>query len=319
MALKWKQKGGGFNGILKSLTFETKDWESENAKDGEYTTLTAKLSILKDGADEPIDQFVNAGFLYDGQGISKNGKTLTDKNSDDSPIIAGDTNFARLLDTYEEAGGDTASFEKNFLRNFEVLEGQRFAFRNELDKERQIAAGLKKLKAKRGTKPLADGSFVIKGVAVSEAEVMEAGKRQDKNDKKKFYNQNRLTIVQILGDGAAAAASDDDDEEEEKPAKGKASKSKKAPEPDEDEDEADEAEDAGPSNKEAIKFLLGLLKDEDDEIGRSDIPVLVARKLKNKAERDAMSAKLTSVDFLKEENGWSVKGTEKKMVISLDA
>lgn len=322
---KWRQKGGGFIGTIESVTFEPKVWESENAKDGEYTTVTAKVMVKKDGADDAVEQYLPAGFLYDGQSVSKNGKTLIDKNSDDAAIIDGDSDFARLVDTYEEAGGDVATFVKSNYRNFEALEGQRVEFKNEMNKTRQIAAGLKKLGAKRGTKANEDGTYTIKGKKVTEAEVLEAGKRLAKKgpNKGKLYNQTRLTIVKIFsGSGDEAAEEDEDEEEAEeapKTAKGKG-KGKPAPAAEPDEDEADEDEDAdeGPSNKEAIKVLLAILKDEDDSVSVSDIPVLVARRVKDKAERAAMTKKLVSPDFLAEENGWSVTGTGKKMSVAID-
>src|SRR6185436_15224659 len=247
---KWRQKGGGFIGMVESVTFEAKTWESDNAKDGEYSTLTAKVMVKKDGADEAVEQYLPAGFFYDGQSISKDGKTLLDENSDDAPIIGGDSDFARLIDTYEEAGGDPTPFEESNYRNFSALEGQRFEFKNEINKVRQISAGLKKLKAKRGTTANEDGTYTINGKKYTEAEVMEAGKRQDKNDKKKFYNQTRLTIVKIFGGAAKSGkvVEEDDDEEEETPAPKGKGKVKPAPEP---EEGADEGDDNGPSDKDA--------------------------------------------------------------------
>lgn len=324
---KWRQKGGGFIGRIESVTFEAKTWESDAAKNGSYRTLTAKLMVLKDGADEAIQQFANAGFLYDGQGVSKNGKTLTDKNSADAPIVDGSSNFARLIDTIEESGFDSKPFEKTNYRNYEALEGQRFEFRQELDKERQIASGLKKLKAKKNTTQNEDGTFTIKGVKVPESEVMEAGKRIGKTGdaKGKKFNQNRLIVVKVLGDAAAAEATDDAEEadedeaeEEEAAPKAKAGKGKKVAEPEEDEDEAEEADDKEPSNKEAIKLLKEILDDEDGEISQSDLTLLVARKIKDRKQRDAMTKKLFSTEFLEQENGWSFNSSSKKKTIKAD-
>lgn len=309
---KWRQKGGGYIGKIESVTFEDKTWESENAKDGAYRTGTAKLMVLKDGADEAIAQYLPVGFFYDGQGVSKDGKTLTDKNSKDAPIIDGGSNFARFIDTLEDAGFDTSAFEATNYRNFEALEGKRIEFKNEIDLDRQMASGRKKLGIKKA------GSLTGKGgKTYTEAEVMEAGKRQDKNDKKKFYNQTRLTAVKVFD--ADAAGTDDADEEEEtpvKPVKGAKAKAAPAPEPDEDEDDAEET---GPSNKEAVKMLTGILKEEDGEINRADLTLLVARKIKDRGQRDAMTKKLFSTDFLREENGWSFNESSKKQAITLDS
>ena len=75
MAL-FKKQGGSFAGKLTALTFESKDWESEKGKP--YSTLTAKLVIEKDGADDSIEQYLPAGFFYpnDGQTISDDEETL---------------------------------------------------------------------------------------------------------------------------------------------------------------------------------------------------------------------------------------------------
>jgi hypothetical protein len=318
---KWRQKGGGFIGVIKAVTFEKKEWESENAKGGEYTTITAKVMVLKDGADDAIEQYLPAGFLYEGQSISKDGKTLVDKNSDDTPIIDGGSDFARMIDTLEEAGFDPKPLEETNYRNFEAIEGLRVEFKNEINKERQIAAGLKKLGAKRNTQPQADGSYIIKGKVVAETAVMEAGKRTAKKGDRKgqAFNQTRLTVVKIL-DGAGAVSGDDDDTENEPPVKkAKGAKAKVAEPEDDADDSAEDTEDDGPSLKEAIKMLTSILKDEDDAVSVSDLPVLVARRVKDKAERAAMTKTLVDPNFLGEENGWSVKGSGKKMVVELDA
>lgn len=323
---KWKQKGGGFFGRIESVTFEDKTWESENAKSGSYRTLTAKLMVLKDGADEAVEQYLPAGFLYDGQGVSKNGKTLVDKNSADSPIIDGESNFAHFIDTVEEAGFDSAPFEAAKYRNFEALEGQRFEFKNVLDIDRQIASGKKKLGIKKaGVEKDGVVTYVGKaGKTYTEAQVLEAGKRDGKGDNKgKSFNQTRLTVVKVMTDDAAATdAGDDEDDKEEAPVKpAKATKGGKkaaAPVVEADED-GDDEEESGPSNKEAIKFLNTLLKEEDGTINRGDLTLLVARKIKDRGERDAMTKKLYATDFLTQENGWSFNQSSKKQSITLDS
>lgn len=321
---KWKQKGGGFFGRIESITFEDKTWQSDKARDGSYRTLTAKLMVKKDGADEAIEQYLPAGFLYDGQGVSKNGKTLTDKNSADSPIIDGESNFANFIDTVEEAGFDSAPFEASKYRNFEALEGQRFEFKNVMDADRQLASGKKKLGIKKdGVEK--DGAVVYVGKGgktYTEAEVLAAGKRDGKGDNKgKSFNQTRLTVVKVMAeDGGAADVDEDEDEEEAPPVKAaKGGKKVAKAEPVEADDDDDvEVEDAGPSNKEAIKFLNTLLKEEDGSINRGDLTLLVARKIKDRGERDAMTKKLYATDFLTQENGWSFNQSSKKQTITAE-
>jgi len=263
--------------------------------------------VLKDGADEPVEQYLQAGFAYESQ--KPKGAKLTDQ-------IDGDSDFAKFVDSIEAAGGAdiiAAIAETDFL-NFSAIEGERFEFRNVQNVTRQMAAGRKKLGI---VKP--DGLVGKDGTKYTEEEVMEAGKRPDKKDKKKSYNQNYLTVSKVFDSGSVSDEDGDEDEDEpSEPVKGKKG-AKPVPEADEDEEEdADEDEDEGPSDKEAAKFLKGILKDEDGEISRKDLTLLVAHRIKDRAERDAMVKKLYSTALLKQENGWSFDEKGKAQTITLD-
>ena len=316
---KWRTKGG-FTGVIESVTFEEKTWESQNpsAKNKEYRTVTAKVMVLKEGADEAVEQFLPAGFLYDGQGVSEDGKTLTDENSVDGPIIDGDSDFARLIDTIEENEGEdgalAAAFAESHYRNFEALEGRRFDFRPEVNVERQMASGRKKLGIKK-----ADSNVGKGGKEYTDEQIMEAGKRDGKGERKgQKFNQNRLTVVKVYAGEAKPAAKIAGKSAKEMAAEAAKSPASRrpapAPEPDEDEEEAAE----GPSDKEAAKFLKELLDDEDGSFDRKDITVLVSRKIKDAAARKAMTAKLLDEDFLGSVKGVSYVVKGKNATISLD-
>lgn len=309
MSNRWRSKGG-FTGTVNSIEFETKTWKStkKGAKNPTYRTVSAKLMVTKDGADDPVEQYLQAGFAYEGQ--KPKGAVLTEQ-------IDGDSDFAKFVDSIEASGGDDimeALAAADFL-DFSAIEDERFEFRNVQNVERQMASGRKKLNI---TKP--DGLVGKDGTVYTEAEVMEAGKRQDKKDKKKSYNQNYLTVAKVLGAGEPATDAGDDDDEPEPPAKSaKGGKAKKVVEPEEDEPEVEDDEDTGVSDKVAIKFLNGLLKDEDGEISRKDITLLVARRIKDRGERDAMVKKLYSTALLKQENGWTFNESSKNQTITLEA
>lgn len=320
MSNRWRSKGG-FTGTVNSVEFETKTWKTskKGAKNPTYRTISAKLMVTKDGASDPIEQYLQAGFAYEGQ--KPKGATVTEQ-------IDGDSDFAKFVDSIEASGGQEimdALAEADFL-DFSAIEGNRFEFRNVQNVERQMASGRKKLNI---TKP--DGLVGKDGTVYTEDEVMEAGKRADKKDKKKSYNQNYLTVAKVLGGEAAVDGDDaDDDDADEDPAPpakstkgGKANGASKTSSPraakveEEDEDE-DDADNGDVDDKAAGKFLKALLKDEDGEISRKDITLLVARRLKDRTERDAMVKKLYSTALLRQENGWSFNESSKNQTITLD-
>jgi hypothetical protein len=314
MSNRWRSKGG-FTGTVNSIEFEIKTWKStkKGAKNPTYNTVSAKLMVTKDGADNPIEQYLQAGFAYEGQ--KAKGAVLTEQ-------IDGDSDFAKFVDSIEAAGGDdimTALADAEFL-DFSAIEGNRFEFKFAQNVERQMASGRKKLGI---AKP--DGFVGKDGTVYTEAEVMEAGKRIDRKDKKKSYNQNYLTVVRVLAAAEETDGGDDDDDDDDAPEPPKAKKAtngsgKKvaAAEPDDEDDEdEDEDTDDGVDDKSAAKFLKTLLKEEDGEISRKDITLLVARRLKDRAQRDAMVKKLYSTAFLKSEAGWEFNESSKAQTITL--
>jgi hypothetical protein len=205
---KWKTSGGGFlhgQGFeILDYEFETKTWNE--GRDKEYTTLTVRIDIKVDGADKPVKQFLRAGFFYpDNQYVSKDGKTLSSDR--EGYILQGDTEFARFIDSFEEAGGPADAFDATEYKNFEAMIGYRVEGKKVVDREQQIAAGKKALGRK--------------AAGATEEELFEAGK--EKGADGKSYNRTNLLVARVLS------------APNEKPAKA-SSKSRKVQE----EDEAEE-------------------------------------------------------------------------------
>lgn len=172
MAGRWRTGGGGFlndvTGVITRLVFEAKEWPiTKGPRKGEtYHTLSAELNVRQDGATADVKQFVPCGFFYpENQSISEDATTLISEN--DSPVIAGDSEFAKLVDSGIDAGIPEAAIDPNFL-NFSGLTGRRVTF----------------------------------GRIVDEAKTKEFGKRKAKKGKHagKEFNRDFLVIKAYLGD-----------------------------------------------------------------------------------------------------------------------
>jgi hypothetical protein len=204
MSLFKKQGGTTFAGSILEIIFEVTNWNNDAAakKAGRkpYSTFSAKVTIDKDGAQEPVTNFLEAGFIYPdrGQGVSEDGKTLTG-----GAAVGENTEFARLVQSAVDAGFDVAALldADGNGTNFSALEGGRYEFGRAINREKQMASGRKALGIKSS-----DSLIGKLGKEYTEQEVMSAGRRQDKNDKTKFYNQTYMVVESILGDVAAAPA-----------------------------------------------------------------------------------------------------------------
>lgn len=180
MALPFKRSGGGFlNGVAGTIvgyTIEAKTWDAtKKAPDG-YTTASVELNIKQDGADEPVSQFLQAGFLYDGQSVSDDGQELVAE--DDASMIAADSEFGRFLQSAVDAGLDETPLVEANLRNFSALVNQRFVFKREVDKEGTEKFG--KRKGKDGKEYNRD--FLLVGEYLGQVEA-KAGKKAAKTAK----------------------------------------------------------------------------------------------------------------------------------------
>jgi len=297
----FRKSGGGFlngvNGVIQSITFDSKEWgEGEDA----YTTLSACVKVLQDGAEDAVEQYLPAGFLYEDMSISADGKTIEGGN--DGAVIQEGSEFAKFVQSAIETGGiGESAFDENG-RNFEALEGLRVTFGKVLNKERQMAAGRKKLGK-------------AKAAAASEDEIMKAGRRQDKNDKTKFYNHDQLVVSAVLG------------REDVKPAKGaKAKAGAKAAAPKSTAAKGGKANGAAKTVEEdytaADALLVDLLADaKGNTINKASISSLIVRKAladdMDNETRDGFRKLLASDEYLAREAGWTFAASEKNQPIAL--
>lgn len=288
----FKKQSGGFTGALTSLTFESKEW-----KDGKkpYHTITAKLVFDKDGADKPIEQYLPAGFFYpkDGQAISDDSETL-----EGGAQVGENTEFARFVQSAVDKGAvteDELLDEDGNGTNFAALVNKRYEIGREINVERQMAAGRKKLGVKAKT--------------ASDEDIMKAGRQQDKNDKSKYYNLTFLVVVSLLGEA----------EPVEQP------KGKKAAAPKASAAKGGKANGRAKSEEdytEADALLTDLLADaKGNTIPRSGLSSAIVRKaLENDMDndtRDAFRKLLADPAFLARQNGWTFDADDKKQPVSL--
>ena len=170
MALPFRKAGGGFlsgvAGTIVGYSFDAKQWDAKKKGGDPYTTLSVELEIKPDGADGPVSQFLQAGFLYENHSISDDGQTLESDN--DRAIIAEDSEIAKFLQSAVDAGLDENPFVEANLRNLSGLVNQRFVFKRVVDEE-----GTKKFGKRKG---------------------------KDKDGKVQEYNRDFLLVAEYLGE-----------------------------------------------------------------------------------------------------------------------
>lgn len=290
----FRKAGGGFlngvNGVIESYKLDSKEWgEGDDA----YTTLSVELLVKQDGAEEAVQQFLSAGFLYEGQTVSDDGLSI--EVADDAqggPFVREDSEFGKLLASIIEHGVAEEDFPADGS-NFEAIVGLRYTFAKVLNKDRQMAAGKKKLGK-------------AKAAAASEEEIMKAGRRQDKTDKTKFYNHDMLLVSAVLGKG------------EEKPAKG----GKKAATPVATKAKGKKAADTEEDFEAADALLIDLLASaKGGVINKGSISSLIVRKaleddMDNDA-RDGFRKLLANDEYLARQAGWTYDSEDKKQPITL--
>lgn len=173
--------GGFLHGVSGQITdylFETK--KGEGAK-GPWTSLSVKLTIKPDGA-EPVDQYLNAGFLYGDNTVSKDGKTI---EGQDSYTLRDDTQWGKFLVAVIEKGGESVEAALGEGRDYSALIGIRLTFARIVDEDGTIEAGKRKLGA-------------VKAKTATREQLIEAGKREDKKDKSKRYMLDNLLVSEVL-------------------------------------------------------------------------------------------------------------------------
>lgn len=187
----FRKQGGGFlngvNGRIESVKFDSKEFDGAK---GPYHKLSAELVIAQDGAEETVQQFLDAGFIYPDrdEAVSGDGSTL-----EGGAQVNPDSEFGLLVKSFITNGNIAETEFPEDGSNFDLLTTYRVTFGKELNKDRQMAAGRKKLGIKDSK------GFSAKGKEYSEQEILDAGKRQDQKDKKKFYNHDRLVVTAVLG------------------------------------------------------------------------------------------------------------------------
>jgi hypothetical protein len=154
MAFQFRKAGGaggylhGVAGTIVGYSFDAKEWISKKTKNP-YTTLSVRLDILQDGAEKPVPQFLQGGFIYDNQTISDDGQTLD--SDDDKAIIQEDSEIARFLVSAVEAGLGEDVIQED-LRNLSGLVNRRFTFKRVVDEEGTAQFGKKKSVSKKDGK-----------------------------------------------------------------------------------------------------------------------------------------------------------------------
>ncbi len=277
----FRKPGGGFlhgvSGVIVGYKFDTKVFESKKKGVEDYTKASVELNILQDGATVPVKQFLDAGFLYDGQTVSADGLSL--ESDDERPILAPDTEFAKFIMSMFEAGLPEDALQDDG-RNYEGLLGYRVTFAKINDEEKQLAIGASRLGAKAKT-------------ATREA-LLEAGKQVDKKDPKKSYNQQYLAVSAVLGKSDVKASKKTAVTVTTKPAASK--RNGKV-----------EAMDEQP----VVDVLISLLADAADntlptnKLSSLFVHYALANGIKGE-ERETMRKLISSAPFVASERGWTV-------------
>lgn len=284
MGLFRKAGGGGFlngvNGVIVSNKFGRKEFTSDAGKS--YEKLSLELAVQQDGADEPVQQFLDAGFIYEEQLISDDGFTL------EGAQVAEGSDAGRFLQTLIESGFPEESFPADGS-NFQAMNGTRVTFGKEINRERQLAAGRKKLGK-------------VAAAKATEEQIMEAGKTVSKKDKTKSYNQDRLIVTAVLGTAAVAPK-----------AAAKAAPKAKA---------TAKAAPATADYSAADAFLISILTDAKDNIILKDSisSVIVRKALEDDMDNDARDSYrklLSSEEFLSRQAGWTFSTSGKKHTVAL--
>lgn len=301
----FKRKGGGgylngVNGVIKSVTFDSKEFGEGDAA---YHALSAEVKILQDGAEDEISQFLSAGFLHpdDGEAISDDGETL-----EGGAGVSEDSEFARLVKSAVEQGVPEADFpeENGVCTNYSALTNWRFTFAKEPNVEKQMAKGRKKLGIKK------QGFAGKGGKTFTEEEIMLAGRRQDPNDKTKFYNEDRLIIGAVLG-----AA----DEAEQPKGKAKAKAEKTADKPAK-ATKGKKAEDVDYDAADAL--LIDILANaKNNTVPKSGLSSAVVRKAveddMDNDTRDGFRKLFADDEYLAREAGWTFDADDKTKPVAL--
>lgn len=300
----FRKSGGSFKGRITEVTFDTKEWESAAGK--AYHTFSAKVVIDKDGADEPVEQYLAAGFAYpdDGQTVSDDGTTL-----EGGLLVDESSEFAGLVQSAVENGVPEADLmdEDGNATNFSALTRYRYEFGRVLDRERQLASGRKKLKIEDP-----DGFVAKGGKTYTEADIMKAGQRKSKSDGK-MYNQMRLVITAVIGQ-VETKMTKSASKNTAKATTTKATTKSKAPEV-ADDDIPFELVDA------LLTSMLELVKGDDKVLKTAQLKSVVVRmaaaeRLPEGLDRDVALSVIDTPDFLSRNTNWEYDAKAKTVTLA---
>ena len=283
--MAWKRSGGGgfLNGTtfeINSITFETNEFEG--GKDGTYEKLTAVINLTPDGG-EPVDQYLDAGFLPDGATISKDKKTI--ETDADAPL-RDNTEFIRFVSSAVENGYPESELEDGAGKNFECMEGYRYVGSREKDREQQIRVGKSRLK--KGVD--AFGKKGPKNASPTDDEAFAAGKRGVKKGehKGKLFDLDVLLVSKTIGKA---------DEAPSKPSKSSTKPSSKPAKQEEADDNSD-----GPDTDRKDEVLRELLGENNGSLSRGRLQGAItqwaAENSVTKTERDALREAIYDEDYL---------------------
>lgn len=141
--------GGGFlNNVVGTIIGTSFDTLTGTGDKGPWTKLSMEISVLQDGQTEPVQTFLDGGFLYEEDGAALSADKLTIEGGDGA-VIQGRSEVAQFIGSLVKAGFPEASLDENG-RNFQGLVGARVKFVKVKDEERTQRQGKQKGKDGKG-------------------------------------------------------------------------------------------------------------------------------------------------------------------------
>ena len=180
-ALPFRKSGGGFlNGVAGTIVSTKLDSTEWDGKKQAYTTFSLELGIRPDGADEPVSQFLQGGFLHEEETISADGSSIEAEH--DEALVDETSELGKFLQSVADAGFDEQALIDSNFRTFSFLDNQRFTFKRVVDEEATKKFGKRKGKGKDGKPAEYMRDNLLVAEYLGEAEVVK-GKKATKSSK----------------------------------------------------------------------------------------------------------------------------------------
>lgn len=132
--------GGYLNntaGLIQKISFKPGK-KGVSTKGRPWQSYSAVALILPDGAAKSVEQFLNAGFLPDGNTISKDGRSIEGTGD----YLDPDTQFYKFVVSLVEGEGNRFPQDRlGDFRNFEPVDGTRVTFLRVEDPEETARRG----------------------------------------------------------------------------------------------------------------------------------------------------------------------------------